>query len=102
MKRVAAALRAQGSYERVVCAYLEINTPSLEQAISRTVRQGIDEVRVLPYFLLAGRHVLSDIPAIVTKARKDHGRKVKIKLCPYLGYHEKIVSVARQRVGQAR
>ena len=97
MKRVALRLRGQDCGE-VRCAYLEINRPSISEAIEKAARSGAREIRVLPYFVLAGKHVVRDIPKIVSEARRKHGRKIKIKLCPYLGYDERIVGVARDRI----
>jgi sirohydrochlorin ferrochelatase len=97
MKRVAAALR-RGPYRTVQCAYLEINSPSISEAIRQAVRRGAREVRVLPYFLLAGNHVRKDIPAIIASERKRQRSKTRIFLRPYLGYDPKIVSVVRERI----
>ena len=97
MKRVASSLAADRV--SVVCAYLEINKPSISDAILRAVRKGAREVRILPYFLLEGKHVVRDIPMIVRQARARHGAKVRIRLCPYLGYDTRIVSVVRDRLG---
>lgn len=91
MKRVARELGAS-------CAYLEINEPSIGDAIDRAVKNGAKKVRVLPYFLLTGRHVTEHIPAIVREAQARHRRKASIRLCPYLGYDARIVGVAKDRL----
>ena len=100
MEKVARNFRADKSFGLVLCAYLEITPPSIPDAIDLCLKKGAREIFVLPYFLLTGRHVTEDIPKIVSAARKKHGRKVRIKLCSYLGYHEKIVEVARERIHQ--
>jgi sirohydrochlorin cobaltochelatase len=97
MKRVAGRLR-KGVPGPVRCAYLEINAPSIAQAVRRSVRGGAREVRILPYFLLTGNHVQKDIPRIVRQARREHGSKARIRLCPYLGYDERIVAVVKDRL----
>ena len=83
----------------MICAYLEINSPSISQAIERAIRRGAREVRVVPYFVLSGRHVSEHIPAIIRQARKRHGPKVTIGLRPYLGFDERIVAVVKERAG---
>lgn len=97
MKRVARSLR-QGSFSSVRCAYLEISFPSIPDAVRRALGEGAREIRILPYFVLSGRHIREDIPRIVSEERKRWGRKVKIVLCPYLGYDERIVQVVRDRL----
>ena len=97
MKRVAAALR-RGVPGPVRCAYLEINAPSIPEAIGQAVRRGAREVRLVPYFVLSGRHVTRHIPQIVREEKKRYGKKVRITLCPYLGYDSRIVGVVKDRL----
>lgn len=102
LKRLIGKIRRGGEFNAVVSAYLEINSPSIPEAIDACVRKGAREVRVLPYFLLSGRHVTEHIPAIVAGSRRTHKKKARIILCPYLGFHEKIVFVAKERLLRAR
>lgn len=100
MKKVAADLsREMGT--PVVCAYLEIAKPSIAEAVDRCVAKGAREVRVLPYFVLSGRHVKSHFPEIIAQARRKHARRVEIILCPYLGYDKRLVQLAKQRILEA-
>ena len=98
MARVARELRQDKRFGRVVCAYLEITPPSISSAIDDCAARGADEISLLPYFVLSGMHVRKDIPRIIAQARRRHARKVKIKLCPSLGYHKKIVDVVKERL----
>ena len=100
MERVARQLRSRRAFDFVSCAYLEITPPSIERAIGSLVRRGATTLLVLPYFLLMGVHIKEDIPKIVRSLRRKYRGKAKIILCPYLGYHEKIVSVVSQRLGE--
>lgn len=98
LKKLVARIRRGREFGAVVSAYLEINSPSIPEAIDACVRKGAREVRVLPYFLLSGRHVTEHIPQIVDESRRRHKKKARIILCPYLGFHKKIVSVAKERL----
>lgn len=100
MRRVAKLLSGDKRFFGVLCGYLEINKPSIPDAIIEAVRMGADEVRILPYFLLTGRHVNEDIPRIVKEAKKTWKNKVKIILCPYIGFDPKIVSLVKKRITQ--
>ncbi|MCG3176778.1 MAG: Sirohydrochlorin cobaltochelatase [Candidatus Omnitrophica bacterium] len=97
VKRLAASLRRDGRYHSVHVAYLEITAPDVATAIGQALSSGASSVRVLPYFLLGGRHVQEDLPRLCARARVLH-RGADIKLCPYLGFHEKIVSVVHERL----
>ena len=81
-----------------MCAYLEINPPSIMDAIDSAVRDGCRDIRVLPYFLLSGLHVVRDIPSIVRRAKIKHKKHAHVRLCPYLGFDERIVAVAKDRL----
>ncbi len=76
--------RAGGYYDWVTCAFLELAKPSIPDGIDGCVARGADQVVVLPYFLVAGRHVVEDIPALVEPRRVVHPQ-VEITIAPYLG-----------------
>ncbi len=99
MEKVARGLKKDKKFLGVVCAYLEIAKPSIAEAIEVWARRGARQIRVLPYFVLSGRHVVSHIPEIIAEAKKKYRGKVKIKLCPYLGYDEALVALAKKRIG---
>ena len=98
MRKLKKALLKEKKFREIFLAYLDINKPSIPEAIDLAVRRGAQEIRLLPYFLLAGKHVNLHIPQIVSQARKKYGKKVSLVLCPYLGYHEKLVGVVKERL----
>ena len=102
MRQVVLALKRGRIFNEVRCAFLEAAEPSIPDAIDRCVERGAREVRVLPYFVLTGKHVTRDIPKIIAQAVKCHRNRAKIVLCPYLGYHSKIVSVVKERLKAGR
>ena len=102
MDRVAREVKARGEFAIVLCAYLKAMRPALAEAIESCAAKGAAEVRVLPYFLSTGRHVTADIPRLVAEARERHRGKLKIRLCPYLGFHQRIVSVVLERARRAK
>ncbi len=76
----------------VKCAFLELAEPSIPDGVSACVAKGAKSVTVLPYFLSAGRHVATDIPNELEKARHIHP-DIEIKTAPYLGSAEEISSI---------
>ncbi len=83
----------------VECAFLELAEPSIPDGVSACVRKGAESVTVLPYFLSAGRHVVTDIPEELQKAQSQHPH-VSIKTSPYLGsaqgISEILISLSKQ------
>lgn len=51
---------------------MELAEPSIEQAFDRCVAAGAQKVVLHPFFLSPGRHVTSDLPALMNAAAKRH------------------------------
>ena len=86
VRALTACLREQSGdvYMQVECAFLELAEPSIPDGIRNAIRAGAEQVTVLPYFLSAGRHVVTDVPAEIDVVRKE-SPDVEIVLAPYLG-----------------
>lgn len=94
IRQVAARLaeRSHGSFADVTAAFLELAEPSIPDGIVASVDRGAAEVIVLPYFLSAGRHVVTDIPDEVEKARSARP-DATIRIAPYLGSADPLLDV---------
>ncbi|MEJ2177028.1 MAG: CbiX/SirB N-terminal domain-containing protein [Gammaproteobacteria bacterium] len=77
-------------FELVECAFLELAEPDIVQAGSELVKAGTTELTVLPYFLVEGRHVATDVPDDIEKIQTLNP-DLKITLLPYFGASERIV-----------
>jgi len=71
-------------FSSVGCAFLELASPSIPEAIDTAVAAGARELHLVPYFLSAGRHVAHDIPDIIDNKRRQHPATA-IHLHPHLG-----------------
>jgi sirohydrochlorin ferrochelatase len=65
-------------------AFLDVAKPSIPEGIAACIRDGARTITLIPYFLNSGRHVVSDIPAIVREA-SEHHPDVPIRIAPHLG-----------------
>ena len=98
VRALAGKLRdTDNSFDHIACAFLELAEPSIPDGLRRAIKAGADEVVVLPYFLSAGRHVITDIPAEIEPVRLEYP-SVNIRQAPYLGSAEGIVELL---IGQA-
>lgn len=80
------------SFDYLACAFLELAEPSIPDGLRQAISRGASEVVVLPYFLSAGRHVVTDIPAEIERVQKECP-SVDIHLAPYLGAAEGLVGL---------
>lgn len=94
VRGLTAAVRhaAGGRFDAVDCAFLELAEPSIPDGIDRLLREGAEQVVVLPYFLAAGRHVTADIPAILETKQVQYP-DLDIVLAAYFGLAPTIPSL---------
>jgi sirohydrochlorin cobaltochelatase len=91
-------LRAAGLM--VELAFLEIMSPSLEQAAARLAERGVDTVTIVPLFLAQGGHLKRDLPAMVEAIRKRRP-KTEFRITPALGEAPEIVAAITEWVQRA-
>lgn len=83
-------------FHDVSCAFLELADPLIPAGVEQAIKRGAKEVVVMPYFLSAGRHVVSDIPAEVAKVC-DKYPHINVKIAPYLGASESMTKIILQQ-----
>jgi sirohydrochlorin ferrochelatase len=80
---------AAGRFDLVRSAFLQLTEPLIPETIAGLVAEGAKEIVVFPFFIAAGSHVLSDIPAIISEARNTYP-EVVFRVAPHLGACEGI------------
>lgn len=100
MNQVIDELRRRDSATVFQSAFLELQSPNIQDGINLCIKQGADEVIVVPYFVQTGRHVVHDIPRLIDEAKALHP-KTFISLANYLGFDSRMVSVVEDRIKQA-
>ena len=68
----------------VRCAYLELTPPSLAEVADALVAEGVQSLRVVPFFLGMGRHAREDLPQMLAQLRERHPQ-LQIHCQPSLG-----------------
>ena len=84
-------------FDIVEHCHMELSPPTLEQAYSKCVKKGVNEIIVHPYFLVPGMHSTTDIPNMV-KMTGENYPDVKYKITDPLGLHHNILDVILERV----
>jgi sirohydrochlorin cobaltochelatase len=89
VQRIAEDLDKTGNsgFDKVLCAFNQFSKPSAEDQIEILVGMGATHITVLPYFIAAGSHVMSDIPELVKAAEQKYSG-VTFKMTPHFGAFE--------------
>ena len=79
----------------VACAYLELSTPSLSEAVQNMVDQGCQHIRLVPLFLGVGKHVREDLPQMLADLAAQHP-SVVFEPLPAVGEHPDLLDLMAQ------
>ena len=93
---LAAQLRQTGEYAVVEAAFLELASPTIEEAARRCVEQGARRVILLPYFLSAGVHVKRDLQRHREQLASAYPG-VDYRLAAALGRHPLLTQLVMER-----
>lgn len=87
-------------YRFVGSAFLELAEPSIPDAIEQCLEQGMTDITIMPFFLSAGRHVVSDVPELVRQKQHQHPQ-LRIRMAPYLGVSSLMPALIMASAAQA-
>jgi sirohydrochlorin ferrochelatase len=96
VRSVAADLARAGGYPIVEAAFLELGTPSLEEAADLLVARGVERIVIIPYFLTPGTHLERDLPVIVERILKKH-QDIQVLSTASLDGHPGLVQILADR-----
>ena len=78
-------------------AYMELCQPDIPTVVKKLVDMGVDEIKVVPYFLFRGIHIKKDIPNELEAALEGHDN-VKITMGDTLGADPRLAEILADRI----
>ncbi|MEN7972959.1 MAG: CbiX/SirB N-terminal domain-containing protein [Verrucomicrobiota bacterium] len=81
----------------VSSAFLELSSPQVDSAITDLIEEGATEIKVFPYFLVAGTHVANDLPRLINEAKKEYPN-VQFEILPHLGALQGISTLVLEKI----
>ena len=72
------------AFDRVAPAFLEISSPQLDSAVADLIDEGAKEIKLFPYFLSAGTHVVNDVPRLIKEEREKYP-DTHFEILPHMG-----------------
>lgn len=98
--RIAEMLKLRSSEVLIQTCYLELAEPTIPQGAAACVKQGAGEVRMLPFFLSPGTHVVDDLERYRSSFEAEYP-EVRFILCPPLGLHPLLIDILLERAREA-
>jgi sirohydrochlorin cobaltochelatase len=89
LEDLTARLRAQNAAPIVEFGFLNYSEPLFAEAFARCVKQGATQITVVPYFLVAGKFVVVDLPREIDKQRELFP-DVEVKVADAMCFHESL------------
>lgn len=80
-------------------AYMELCSPNIEAAIRALAEKGVDEIKVVPYFLFEGIHIKEDIPNEINEALVDFPN-IKVTMGKTLGADPRLAEILADRIAE--
>ncbi|OIO59505.1 MAG: uroporphyrinogen-III C-methyltransferase [Alphaproteobacteria bacterium CG_4_10_14_0_2_um_filter_63_37] len=98
IQAMAARLR-QRTGRPVGVAFLQCESPSIEEAVAEVVAEGATTIDAVPLFLASGGHVQRDIPTQLESAKATHPG-LTIRVCAPLGFDPGLDGVVLRRLAR--
>jgi sirohydrochlorin ferrochelatase len=100
IKALVAEVKAMRPDLKIETAFLELSKPSFETVVDRLVRQGHDEIVVVPLLLTEAYHAKVDVPSAVAAAQARH-EGLQIRGSRVLGLEPQFLEVLDLRMREA-
>ena len=98
---LATRMRERGDAAIVEVAFLNYTEPDFAIAVARCVAQGATRIVIAPYFLIAGKFVVEDLPATIENAR-DVYPQVTFETAGVIGFHPALAGAVLASASAAR
>ncbi|MCA9827267.1 MAG: sirohydrochlorin cobaltochelatase [Nitrosopumilus sp.] len=88
-------VHAKGGYEFVDFCFLEVEPPYIEDGIIKCLKQDIDSLTIVPYFLYPGRKVKNAVTDVM-KFQKD--TNIKFVVTKPMSMHKTLIDIVENRI----
>lgn len=92
------AIKANGDYVFAEYCFLEVEPPFIEDGISKCLKQDIDHLTIVPYFLYPGKKVKSAVTEVM---KFQSSTKIKFVVTKPMSMHKTLISLVENRISTA-
>ena len=95
LETICAGIKAKGDYVFTDFCFLEVEPPYIEDGISKCLKEEIDSLTIVPYFLYPGKKVKIAVTDVM-KFQKD--TEVKFLITKPMSMHKTLVDIVENRI----
>ena len=95
LETICEGIKAKGDYVFTDFCFLEVEPPFIEDGISKCLKEDIDSLTIVPYFLYPGKKVKIAVTDVM-KFQKD--TKVKFLVTKPMSMHKTLVDIVENRI----
>lgn len=88
-------IMAKGNYEVVDFCFLEVEPPYIEDGVSKCLKEDIDSLTIVPYFLYPGKKVKNAVTDVMKFQKKT---KVKFLVTKPMSMHKTLIDIVENRI----
>ena len=92
---ICAGIKAKGDYSFTDYCFLEVEPPFIEDGIQKSLKQDIDSLTIVPYFLYPGKKVKLAVSDVM-KFQKD--TDVKFVVTKPMSMHKTLINLVENRI----
>ncbi|MHA7733070.1 sirohydrochlorin chelatase [Nitrosopumilus sp. S6] len=95
LETICAGIKAKGDYVFTDYCFLEVEPPFIEDGISKCLKEDIDSLTIVPYFLYPGKKVKM---AVTDTMKLQKNTKVKFLITKPMSMHKTLVDIVGNRI----
>ena len=88
-------IKAKGDYTFVDFCFLEVESPYIDDGVAKCLKQDIDSLTIVPYFLYPGKKVKNAVTDVM-KFQKD--TNIKFVVTKSMSMHKTLVDIVENRI----
>jgi len=98
LEEICKRIKKKGEYDFVDYCFLEVEPPFIEDGIEKSLKQDIESLTIVPYFLYPGKKVKSAVSDVM-KFQKD--TNVKFVVTKPMSMHKTLVNLVENRISSS-
>lgn len=100
LKEIVSMLKEMMNDYIIETAFLQFSDVNLEAGLDKLKSQGVNDIKVVPYFLFDGVHIREDIPGEIN-TYLENNKDIKISMGKTLGTDKRLAEILADRVKEA-